>query len=69
MMNHRVSLIRNEILSTVCAIAVALLCGSPAVAADRPHVVLVSIDTLRADALHSYGFEHEVRYSDVPPEY
>lgn len=26
----------------------------------RPHVLLLSVDTLRADALHTYGFEHEI---------
>lgn len=28
--------------------------------APRPHVLLLSVDTLRADALHAYGFEHAV---------
>ena len=28
--------------------------------AARPHVLLLSVDTLRADALHAYGFEHAV---------
>lgn len=26
----------------------------------RPHILLLSVDTLRADALHAYGFEHDV---------
>ena len=35
-----------------CALA-AIACGGER--ADRPNVILVSIDTLRADALGSYG--------------
>ena len=38
--------------------------GSPLSAAaqsdSRPHVLLLSVDTLRADALHAYGFRHDV---------
>ncbi len=37
-----------------------LACSAGAQTAKRPHVLLVSIDTLRADTLHVYGFEQEI---------
>lgn len=37
----------------------ALLGGACREAAPRPNVVLISLDTLRADSLGSYGYEHD----------
>ena len=43
-----------------CLVLLALACGkaetAPATAPDRPHLILVSIDTLRPDHLGSYGY-------------
>ncbi len=38
---------------TACTLALA---GGPAGAGDRPHVLLVTVDTLRADRMSSYGY-------------
>ncbi len=50
--------------SLVVAIAVALSlgaygCGRGTLESERPNVLLISVDTLRADHLGSYGFAYE----------
>jgi arylsulfatase A-like enzyme len=45
-------------LVSVLAIAASLGCAEPASRGPAPDVLLVTIDTLRADHLHSYGFAH-----------
>jgi arylsulfatase A-like enzyme len=42
--------------AALCGLLAAPGCGAPPVEPDPPNVVLLIIDTLRADKLHSYGF-------------
>ena len=46
--------------SVILLVALLALLAAPAAAAQRPNVLLISVDTLRADALTCYGYEREI---------
>lgn len=51
---------RNLVLGTLTIAAIAAAPVNPLAAADdRPHVIFITVDTLRADRLSTYGYERE----------
>ncbi len=44
-------------VGSIFALSVALLSGSPLISIARPDVILITVDTLRADRLRCYGYK------------
>ncbi|MDX1383129.1 MAG: sulfatase-like hydrolase/transferase, partial [Thermoanaerobaculia bacterium] len=51
---------RSRALPLRLAFAACLLALAPARATERPDVLLLTIDTLRADHLGTYGYPHDI---------